>query len=132
VHGPARLVEHHVARPQQPGHAGLAGHPGLARHAGRAGFRGPVGHGPFGIKFSRNRPGPAHPAERGVRRNRLDGSAHQCVGDGLGVAAVRAPTSLLLSGLNRTSWACSVPCARVPATSTRSPRARALAASHAG
>jgi hypothetical protein len=55
---------------------------------------------------------PEYPRQTRVlrSRNRLSSSAHQCVGDALGVAArlvspppVFPPTMLVVSGLNRTS-----------------------------
>src|SRR5262249_46488588 len=89
---------------------------------------------------------PAHP--RGTRVRRRDRGreppadrTHQWVGAAVGVTTGVAPartpvptfppTVAVLSGVNRTSWACSVQCDRVPTTRARSPRASPWLASHA-
>src|SRR6476646_8640482 len=87
---------------------------------------------------------PAHPRGTRVRRRnrRREPPAHRihqwvgaAVGVTTGVAPVLGPalppTAAVLSGVNRTSWACSVRCDRMPATSARSPRASACVACHA-
>src|SRR5712691_5372907 len=85
---------------------------------------------------------PAHPPGTRVRRRswhrqRLADCTHQWVGAAVGVTTgvVRVlalpPTVAVLSGVNRTSWALSVQCDRMPATSARSPRASPFMGSHA-
>jgi hypothetical protein len=85
VDRPAFLVQHQVAAAQRPGAA--------AQHRAAATQRRPV-H----VIADRN------------AGNRLGRSVHQCVGAGLGLAASLAsplpvvpPTTLVVSGLNRTS-----------------------------